>query len=932
MRGISKVDCCAKARTWRWYLSIAALAIFASCINAQIAFAGSAGCNSVNSGGLDGVYQKVDSFPGFAKTIDAPLDAGEIVNYSIRTVSGPLFYNFIARDNSFEGGRIIARGADSFAAGNYLIGEGITGLFLQINQTADTFVAVVNMTCTPLAAPTLSSFTYGTTVAYGSTSPTSINVATLGSVTGTATDYYIGGAGTATTGGTTGGGTVSISTAGVASYTPAPSFRGTDTFQVRARNSGGTSSAAIVTVNVGNPTLSASVPTATGTVGTAYSQQVTITGGTGPYSGFSATGLPAGLNISSSGLISGTPTTAGAASATITVTDSSTGTGPFTGSASLTITIGLGTQIISFISSPPSPASVGGQYTVSASGGGSGNPVVLSIDPASAAGACSINSSTVSFTGLGSCIVAANQAGNINYQPAVTAKQTIAVQQADTTTTLDISTAAPLIGEPVTFTVSVTSSAGTPSGSVSIKDGGVTICTVTLSNGTGSCSAPFASGGSHNVTAIYSGAGNFSGSSSQPVSVSVTDQVATTTRAIGAFLSERNNQILSNEPNSDRQIDRLQSYGGSTGGGSAGIPPASGLGGPVASSGESSHLIQSFGSRGRLGTADERSGLGGPSLADTPAAATGATLPMQLRFGTSLSSALRASSENEQRKIAGLAPMGLGRLAKPSAPVWTPFDIWVEGRYAQFRDDAQGAGIDGHFGLVSVGADYVLNRSLLIGAMVQYDDFSQSSGGDQTDVSGHGYLAGPYATLRLTDNMFWQLRGAWGRSWNDVSPFMTYTDSFTSTRWLVSSTLSGRWQAGAWTLKPSATLAYIEDASDAYHDTFGVLIPKVTSSLGQFKVGPVVSYRAIFADGTVVEPYAGIQVIGTLAHDTDVSGLGAIDGDAAGPSGARGKIELGIKSDLPAGLNLDVSGSYDGVGASDYSAVSGRAAIRVPLN
>ena len=111
-----------------------------------------------------------------------------------------------------------------------------------------------------------------------------------------------------------------------------------------------------------------------------------------------------------------------------------------------------------------------------------------------------------------------------------------------------------------------------------------------------------------------------------------------------------------------------------------------------------------------------------------------------------------------------------------------------------------------------------------------------------------------------------------------------------------------------------------------------MLIPKVTSSLGQLRAGPVVSYRSIFADGTVVEPYAGIQVIGTLAQDTEASGLGSIDGDAAGPSGARGKIELGIKAGLPAGLDLDLSGSYDGVGASDYSAVSGRGAIRVPLN
>ena len=91
----------------------------------------------------------------------------------------------------------------------------------------------------------------------------------------------------------------------------------------------GTSSGAN-TVTVTNP------GSKTGTVGTAVSLQIS---GTDSASGqtltYTATGLPAGLSISSSGLISGTPTTAATSSVTVTAKDT---TGA-TGSASFSWTI-----------------------------------------------------------------------------------------------------------------------------------------------------------------------------------------------------------------------------------------------------------------------------------------------------------------------------------------------------------------------------------------------------------------------------------------------------------------------------------------------------------------------------------------------------------------------------------------------------------------
>jgi hypothetical protein len=90
----------------------------------------------------------------------------------------------------------------------------------------------------------------------------------------------------------------------------------------------------------GNTVTVASPGAQTGTVGTAASLQIRASdSASGQTLTYSASGLPAGLTINSStGLISGTPATAGTFNATVTATDT---TGA-SGSASFTWTIGTG--------------------------------------------------------------------------------------------------------------------------------------------------------------------------------------------------------------------------------------------------------------------------------------------------------------------------------------------------------------------------------------------------------------------------------------------------------------------------------------------------------------------------------------------------------------------------------------------------------------
>jgi hypothetical protein len=100
-----------------------------------------------------------------------------------------------------------------------------------------------------------------------------------------------------------------------------------------------------------------------------------------------------------------------------------------------TFTTSRGAQTIAFTSTPEPTSSVGGSYTVSATGGESGNPVTFSINSDSTAGACTISGPVVHFTGIGTCIVAANQEGSARYYAAPTVLQQLPVAQGQQTIT-----------------------------------------------------------------------------------------------------------------------------------------------------------------------------------------------------------------------------------------------------------------------------------------------------------------------------------------------------------------------------------------------------------------------------------------------------------------------------------------------------------------
>ncbi|HWG75152.1 MAG TPA: putative Ig domain-containing protein [Acidimicrobiales bacterium] len=123
-------------------------------------------------------------------------------------------------------------------------------------------------------------------------------------------------------------------------------------------------------------------PLPTATQGKPYSQQLPITGGTGPYTWSVTPGstLPAGLTLSSAGVLSGTPTTQSTTSFSVTVTDSSTPAQSVTENVSLTVA----SANVSITTTSPLPAATeAASYTEALAANGGTPPYTWSLVPGS---------------------------------------------------------------------------------------------------------------------------------------------------------------------------------------------------------------------------------------------------------------------------------------------------------------------------------------------------------------------------------------------------------------------------------------------------------------------------------------------------------------------------------------------------------------------
>ena len=184
------------------------------------------------------------------------------------------------------------------------------------------------------------------------------------------------------------------------------------------------------------------------------------------------------------------------------------------------------------LSSSINPSTTGQAVTLVATVAGTGKAptgtvsfrdgdATLSVRPLSGGRASLVTSSLTA----GPHSMTAMYSGDSNFATSTSAALTQTVSDPGTTVTKTAvtSSANPAKGgQAVTFTATVSGAGGTPTGTVTFKDGASVLAVRPLAGGRSTLTIRTLSQGAHTITAVYSGSSSFAASTSQPLSQSVT--------------------------------------------------------------------------------------------------------------------------------------------------------------------------------------------------------------------------------------------------------------------------------------------------------------------------------------------------------------------------------------------------------------------------
>ncbi|WP_142085946.1 PKD domain-containing protein [Roseinatronobacter monicus] len=217
------------------------------------------------------------------------------------------------------------------------------------------------------------------------------------------------------------------------------------------------------------------------------------------------------------------------------------------------------------------------------------------------------------------------------------------------------------------------------------------------------------------------------------------------------------------------------------------------------------------------------------------------------------------------------------------------------------------------YSLGTIGAHQFINENFLLGGMVQFDRATD----DRNNARGTGWMVGPYFAAKMAEQpLYFEGRLLYGQTSNRISPLGTYTDGFSTERWLAQLRAEGEIQQETITWIPLLDFTHTRDRSRAYTDSLGNAIGSQSVALTQLTSG--MDFRVpLQSDAGSLELTGGASAIYSSTR-----------GGSADFENGRGRVHMGMNWDSGQGTTVRAGTFYDGIG-SRFRSVGGNLGVDI---
>jgi hypothetical protein len=485
-------------------------------------------------------------------------------------------------------------------------------------------------------------------------------------------------------------------------------------------------------------------------------------------------------------------------------------------------------------------------FTATVSAGISPTGTITFKDGATTLGTSPLNSGQATLTTLtlasGPHAITAVYSGDAQNGSNTSSALSQAVGQAATATVVSSSANPSNSGQAVTFTATVTSGGGTPTGTVTFNDGSAAIGSATLAGGIATVTTSALTTGTHSITAVYLGNGNLTTSTS-----------ATLLQAVNA-------------PQDSLKLRALQVIATKTVAQNSGAAIAGAIDTAIAEGfNNDGNLITPGGGGIRFNfSADPDQ----PQAATTGADVSGRWNELYGRSGEGLPRSVNSYAQSPSPDGASRVDNAFAAINRNAMHVKATAFRYVEPKDWLLWADVRGSGIDRWGSSTStpilygsqinalLGLTHRLAPNFLVGALGGYEIFDYRSDALSGHLKGDGWTVGSYLGWRFAPGLRFDAAAAYSGIGYDGTAG-TATGNFSGHRWLVSSGLTGNYKTNGFDIEPSAKLYALWETENAYTDSLGTLQAERAFFTGRASAGIKLSYPWLTSAAVTLAPYAG---------------------------------------------------------------------------